>query len=488
MAFMFPGQGTQFPGMMADLYQAEPIFREQIDHCAALLRPHLNCDLREVLYPPENQHKAATQLLEQTWLTQPALFVIEYALAKVWLEWGVQPQALIGHSLGEYVAACLAGVFSLEDALALVAIRGQLMQQLPAGAMLSVALPEHEITPLLSQDLSLAALNGPSLCVVSGPTEAVAALQAQLTARDISCRQLHTSHAFHSAMMDPIRESFIEEVKKIRLRPPTIPYISNVTGTWITAGEATDPSYWGRQLREPVRFAEGVQEIWQEPRRILLEVGPGQVLSTLARAGQTTEQLVLASGSRPKESSSDQAALLNTLGKLWLAGAQVSWQGVHVREQLQRIAAPTYPYERKRYWVDPKEPARRASSRSEIAEEEAATRIDDSEERPATLHSRTHLLNPYVAPGNEIESSIAEIWQELLGLERVGIYDDYLELGGHSLLAVRIVARLRDIFEIPLPLPSFFEASTIAELARVIEEILIEKVEALSEEEIQHLL
>jgi acyl transferase domain-containing protein len=164
----------------------------------------------------------------------------------------------------------------------------------------------------------------------------------------------------------------------------------------------------------------------------------------------------------------------------------VNWQGVHTHEQLHRIAAPTYPFERKRYWVDPQEPVRRASSRSEAAE--ASTRTDGSEERPSTLHSRAYLLNPYVAPRNEIESSIAAVWQELLGLKQVGIYDDYLEVGGHSLLAARIVARLRDIFEIPLPLSSFFEASTIAELARVIEELLIEKVEALSEEEIQHLL
>lgn len=283
VVFMFPGQGTQYVNMAEELYQVEPTFRQQVDICSDLLKPLLGLDLRQVLYPSEQQTEAAAELLQQTAITQPALFVIEYALAKLWMEWGVHPQSMIGHSIGEYVAATLAGVFSLEDALAVVSARGQLMQQLPAGAMLAVPLPEIEVQPLLGKTLSLAAINAPSLCVVSGATESVDALQNQLASQGVECRRLHTSHAFHSSMMEPMLEPFIEQFKQVSLQPPQIPYISNVTGTWITAAEATDPSYWARHLRQTVRFACGMQQLLKEPAQILLEVGPGRTLSTLAR-------------------------------------------------------------------------------------------------------------------------------------------------------------------------------------------------------------
>ena len=283
IAFMFPGQGAQYVHMGFDLYQAEPTFREQVNHCAELLQPHLQMDLRDVLYPREEGSGAATHHLQQTSITQPALFVIEYAMAKLWMAWGVHPQAMIGHSIGEYVAACLAGVLSLEDALMLVATRGRLVQQLPSGAMLAVALPEKEMHPLLGTKLSLAAINGPSLCVVSGPLDAVAQLEHQLTKQGVSCLRLHTSHAFHSAMMEPILEPFTGQVNTVPLKAPQIPYVSNVTGTWITPAEAMSPSYWVKHLRHTVRFAKGLHELLQEPERILLEVGPGRTLSTFAR-------------------------------------------------------------------------------------------------------------------------------------------------------------------------------------------------------------
>ncbi|MFQ5930187.1 MAG: type I polyketide synthase, partial [Acidobacteriota bacterium] len=226
VAFMFPGQGAQYVNMGLELYQIEPAFRDHIDYCSELLKRHLGLDLRDVLYPSEEQAEVATQKLKQTFITQPALFVIEYALAQLWMQWGVYPQAMIGHSIGEYVAACLAEVFSLEDGLALVAARGRLMQQLPGGAMLAVPLPQREVESLLGEHLSLAAINEPSLCVVSGPTEAVDSLEAQLAEKEIAGRRLHTSHAFHSEMMDPILEPFTEQVGRIELNPPKIPYIS----------------------------------------------------------------------------------------------------------------------------------------------------------------------------------------------------------------------------------------------------------------------
>lgn len=353
IVFMFPGQGAQYANMGRELYQTEPIFKEQIDNCAHLLKPHLELDLRDILYPTDAQTTAATEQLKQTSITQPALFVIEYALAQLWMAWGMRPHSMIGHSVGEYVAACLAGVFSLKDALALVAIRGQLMQQLPPSAMLSVSLPEPEIQPFLRENLSIGAINGPSTCVVSGSAEAVDELHNRLTEQGISCRKLHTSHAFHSPMMNPILEEFTAQVKKVSLHPPQIPFISNVTGTWITAAQATDPSYWAKHLRQTVRFSRGIGELLKQPNSLLLEVGPGRTLSTFAKQHKANNAVVLSTLRHPQEQQSDVEFLLKTLGKLWLAGIQVNWSGFYANEQRQRIPLPTYPFERQRYWIEP---------------------------------------------------------------------------------------------------------------------------------------
>jgi len=258
IVFLCTGQGAQYVNMGRELYQSEPTFREECDRCFDLLQPHLGIDLRSCLYPAPEDVEQATDQLKQTAITQPVLFAIEYALAKLWMSWGVQPQALIGHSIGEYVAACLAGVFSLEDALALVATRGRLMQQMPSGAMVSVNLSADEVQPFLGEPLALAASNAPCLSVVSGSVEAVEQLEQQLEAKGIGYRRLHTSHAFHSPMMNPIVGTFTQHLHTVKLNPPQIPFISNVTGTWITAADATDPNYWARHLRQGVRFAEGI--------------------------------------------------------------------------------------------------------------------------------------------------------------------------------------------------------------------------------------
>lgn len=354
VAFMFPGQGSQYVNMARELYQVEPTFRRHVDRCAELLEPHLGLDLRGVLFPTEDGAAEATRALEQTQITQPALFVIEYALAELFIASGVRPQAMIGHSIGEYVAACLAGVFSLDDALALVAARGRFMQQMPRGAMLAVPLPEHAVRPLLGETVSLAAINGPSMCVVSGPTTAVEALQARLAEGGVSGRRLHTSHAYHSGMMEPVLRPFAQQLGRIKLAPPEIPFVSNVTGTWITAEQATDPGYWARHLRETVRFAGGMGELLAEPHRVLLEVGPGHTLSSLVRQlpGKAPGQVVLSSLRHPEDTHSDAEVLLTTLGRLWLAGARVDWSGLHAGERRRRIPLPTYPFERRRYWIE----------------------------------------------------------------------------------------------------------------------------------------
>ncbi|MEO0537754.1 MAG: SDR family NAD(P)-dependent oxidoreductase [Cyanobacteria bacterium P01_A01_bin.123] len=355
VAFMFNGQGAQYVNMAQEIYQSEPVFRQMCDRCCDLLQPQLGLDLRKLLYPTDTGAEKAAQQLQQTAITQPALFVIEYALAQLWMSWGVHPVAMIGHSIGEYVAACLAGVFSLEDALALVTVRGQLMQQLPSGSMLAVPLSEKEVQPWLGKTLSLATINGTSSCVISGATEAIAALQNQLSSAGIGSRRLHTSHAFHSPMMEPILEAFQARFQQVNLTSPKIPYISNLTGTWITAQDATSPAYWTAHLRQTVRFAEGLQVLLNQPTQVLLEVGPGRTLSQLAKQhpAKQPEQVVLTSLRHPQEKQSDVAFLLNTLGQLWLTGVRVDWSGFYAHEQRHRLPLPTYPFERERYWIDP---------------------------------------------------------------------------------------------------------------------------------------
>ncbi len=517
VVFLFPGQGSQYVNMGLELYQAEPAFRETVDRCAELLRPHLGLDLREVLYPKEQSTKNKEQKtdhhnpvrrplrghltddpgeeqngqspisnlqspresggkgtgengqspisnlqspLNQTQYAQPALFVVEYGLARLWMSWGVRPQAMIGHSIGEYVAACLAGVFSLEDALKLVAARGRLMQSLPAGAMLAISLSEDALRPLLNEHLSLAASNAPSLCVVSGALEAIEQLQDQLAQSGIEHRRLHTSHAFHSPMMEPILAPFTQQVRAIELQPPQIAYISNLTGTWITPAQATDPNYWARQLRQPVRFTEGLEQIAADPDRILLEVGPGRTLSMLARQHPdvAAERMVLSSLRHPHDRSSDVAFLQQTVGRLWLAGVAIDWPQLYSHERRRRVPLPSYPFERQRYWIGPLDVGARVALG---VEHETAMPI-------AATHARPGLKNAYVAPSNDVEQTLADVWQRCLGIQQVGAHDNFFELGGHSLLATQIMAQVRNAFQIELPLHVLFERSTIAGMAMAI--------------------
>jgi acyl transferase domain-containing protein len=382
VVFMFPGVGDHYEGMAQELYETEPVFRQAVDHCCTLLRPHLTSDLRKVLYPNQtpatepgkagpsgidlrallgrggSSSSNTTSPLHQTAVAQPAVFVIEYALAQLLIAWGIRPHALIGYSLGEYVAACVAGVLSLDDALQLVAARAQLIQALPAGAMLAVSLTEEAIQPFLTDDLSLAAVNGPLMTVVAGPPAAVAALAEQLTARGIACRSLETTHAFHSTMMEPLRETVTTLAEAVRLHPPQIPYLSNVTGTWLTAEQATDPAYWARHLCQTVRFAAGVETLLHESDALLLEVGPGQTLSSLVKQHPacTTERLPLVVPSvRPSyDRHGDLAYLLTALGKLWLTGVEIDWTKLYSQEYRHRLPLPTYPFEHQRYWLEPR--------------------------------------------------------------------------------------------------------------------------------------
>ena len=352
--FLFSGQGSQYVHMARGIYEAEPVFREHVDRCAGLLAPHLGLDLRSIVYPGNENPAASEEALRQTWITQPALFVIEYALAQLWMSWGIRPSAMIGHSLGEFVAATLAGVLSLEDALSAVAARGRLMQSLPGGAMLAVAMPEKHVRGIESDEISLASVNAPGQCVLSGPVEAIESLQRRLSRDGVISHRLPTSHAFHSAMMEPIVAAFRETMSGFHLQAPQIPYISNVTGTWVRPEEARDPDYWAHHMRQPVRFSEGLKELLDEPGSLALEVGPGRVLSGFvkqqiaSRGGRGVSSLRSA-----VETADDMQSVSEALAQVWECSNAINWADFHVQEPRRRVPLPAYPFERERFWIDP---------------------------------------------------------------------------------------------------------------------------------------
>ncbi|MGH7468365.1 MAG: SDR family NAD(P)-dependent oxidoreductase [Longimicrobiales bacterium] len=357
LAFMFSGGGAQYATMGAELYESEPVFREEADRCLAILTRLLDYDPRSLLYPAGNV-EAASRELERPSRALPALFLTQYALARLLMSWGLKPDAFIGHSMGEYTAAHLAGVFSLEDALALVTMRGKLFEQVPEGGMLSVNLSAQELAALLPAELSIAAINAPELCVASGPTHAINALQQQLEARDVQCQRVHISIAAHSAMLEPILAEFGRFFQGITLRAPELPFASNVSGMWITAAEATDPNYWVRHLRNTVRFADGMAELLKQPNRALIEVGPGRTLTTLARLNASfgANHAAVQTMRHPDEVRSDVAYLLESVGRLWLKGQRIDWSALH-RSERRRIPLPTYSFERVRCWYDPGRPS-----------------------------------------------------------------------------------------------------------------------------------
>ncbi|HEU4321543.1 MAG TPA: MupA/Atu3671 family FMN-dependent luciferase-like monooxygenase [Roseiflexaceae bacterium] len=485
VAWLFPGQGAQHVGMGADLYAQEPAFRDALDRCAALLTPLLGLDIRTLIFAePEaestkdtkgtngSEHgnaklKTQNSKLTETVLAQPALFAVEYALAQLWLARGVVPQALLGHSLGEYVAATVAGVFSLEDALALVAARGKLMQTLDGGAMLAVALGEQQIGELLTPELALAAVNGPTTCVVSGSDQAIAGLAERLTAQGQVFRRLHVSQAFHSPLVEPILEEFRQQLQRISLRAPQLPIASNLTGGWLTAAEATSVDYWVQQARQPVRFADGLRSVLADGATVLLEVGPGQTLAALARRQIPAGVEVQPSLPHPQEAAAAHGeGLWPALAGLWLAGVELDWSAGQAGRG--RVPLPTYPFERQRFWVEPPRPRSDAPTAAEpsLTESIAATLISQAE---TPMHPTAAATS---ARQEQICTTLTQTLHQLAGIDpsRLDPQASFFTLGVDSLLLLQVNQAVTDRYGIKISLRQLFEElSSLAALAAYID-------------------
>ena len=479
--FMFPGIGAQYVNMGLGLYRRHPLFREEMDRCFALLKPILGYDFKEVLYPasgaaqnppshtspiPYQPHPAyGSSELNNMEIAQLVIFIVEYSLAKLLMRWGIQPQFMIGYSFGEYTAACISGVFTLEQALNIIAARGRLIGSQPTGTMLSVPLPAAEILPLLQDDLSLAIDNGPS-CIIAGSHRALESLQNRLKEKRLLCMTLPNSHALHSKMMEPVLQDFETLLRRLRLNKLQIPYISNVTGKSITEKEAIDPMYWCRHLKETVQFARGIDSLMEEPNPIFIEIGPGRDLSTLlVRHKDDGAKHRAVSLVRPRQlDTEDDYYLLSNLGRVWSYGVGIDWQAFNAGERRLRLSLPVYPFEGKPYWLE---------GTAGIGEQMMAAnslpkriRIENGNEgNQGNMEERPGLSSEYAPPTDEIEEKMVLLWQDCFGLRQVGIEDDFFELGGDSLLAGTMVSRLHREIGIPVPLAEVFNLPTIKKLA-----------------------
>lgn len=448
VAFLFPGGGAQYAGMARDLYAARPEFREALDACSAIYQKRTGHSLVARIFASKGE-------LDQPTIALPALFAVEYAMARTWLAWGVEPGAMIGHSMGEYTAACVAGVFSLEDAIDIVMCRGRLFDTLPSGSMLSVPLAASALRDRLPADLSIAAINRDDQCVVSGPDDAVQSLADALTAEGVETRRVHINVAAHSAMVEPILGEFREALQGIALQTPKLPFLSNLTGDWITDAEATDPEYWVRHLRSTVFFADGVSRLLEESERIFLEIGPGQVLSTLTRqnARRGAGHDVIATIRHPQESGSDTDFLMGAIARFWLGGGKLDW-AAFAGGARRRVPLPTYPFERTRHWID----AVPYAANDQVAPSPAAAR-QAAAEAPAVATPETALATRHERILAQLKSIICKL--SGLPIERIDAHATFLELGFDSLFLTQANAAFKKAFKIRMTTRQLIETTPV---------------------------
>jgi len=468
IAFMFSGQGSQYVNMAQKLYKVELNFRKEVDRCRNILKERFVYLFERLI---EDDFNALSDKVHDTYITQPTLFIVEYALAKTLISWNIQPEVMIGHSIGEYVAACLAGVFTLEQALELVTIRGRMIYDLEKGDMLMVELSEQEASTYLNESLSLAAINGEYRCVISGQSEAIISLQKELTQKEVQNRILHTSHAFHSHMMDGILEDFTNSVRRRSPQKPKIPFVSSLTGELITDKQAASPDYWAKHLRNAVRFHQGLETLFNLRESetcgwILLEVGPGKTLCTLARQhpGKTDQDVVHETMRHSYEDVSDIKKLLTTIAKLWMNNVDIDWEVFHANRQRYKISLPTYPFERLDYWIE-------SANKIRLTQDRRGRNEQTLPPLPNENMQAKVVKKLVVEPRNKFDVFICQLWEKSLGANNICIHDNYFDLGGDSLRAVGIIDTLVTKYKTPIATHILIQKPTVAELSDYIKSI-----------------
>lgn len=489
IVFCFPGQGVQATGMGLQLLNSEAVFRRHLEHCDELLQPLLGESLLATLYPSETA-AAGVAKLNQTFYAQPAIFAMEYSLAQLWLSWGIRPAAMVGHSVGEYVAACLSGVLSLQDALNTIVQRGRLMQNLAPGSMLAVRSDQDTVTELIGTELDLAAVNSPQLCVVSGSDSTIKAFAGLLDEKRILHRTLATSHAFHSRMVEPALAPFAEYLRTLSFGRPSIPYVSTLSGRWITEGEVAQPIYWASQLRNTVRFMDAIGELARVPERIFLEVGPGETLVQMIRqtvgSGSGTPFVLSSLGTSRDQERNEGRSMVSALGSLWTAGANPDWPAFHAGFSRRRVLLPTYPFERKRYWVEPpsastQDSPQKHNSGSAVLSDVFQSDDSSAEDSPMTKGNSASTTLQDRAMLDELKALVTDL--SGIDLADVGSDISFLELGFDSLFLTQLTQEIAGKYQIKLTFRELMESyATLGALASLLETAVRSRPEAAARE------
>ncbi|MEI9425798.1 amino acid adenylation domain-containing protein [Mesorhizobium sp. Cs1299R1N1] len=443
IVFMFSGQGGQQIGIGRELYQEEPVFRSAIDECAKWLNEFAHVDFRPLLYRKGKSDGALETQLEA--VIQPVIFATQYAMAKLFISWGIFPAAVIGHSIGEYAAAQFAGMISLPDAIRLTFIRGQLTSRVPAGGIVAVGRSPEELQPHWNESLSLAAINGPHQCIVSGAASEIAAFQQRLEANSVASKRVRASHAVHSSLLDPILPEFGIHAGQVELHAPQLPFMSTVLGDWVEGDLPLDGSYWVRNLRETVNFHLAFDRLVQSGHELSIEIGPGAALTRHSRQFKPKNNLrgPLAFAALPggDNGQGDHARLLQTLGKLWTCGVCVDWCGLHDHHPPQRTPLPPYPFDRKRYWLDVVGTNEREKSADLNQPNAAATSVD----HPAGNEEARGPIMVKMSGEVALDHQIAVVYRDILGLDDVALTDSFFDLGGDSLSALSVINRIEQL-------------------------------------------